>query len=109
KRAPEMAQLQRLREEAEKAKEVALVAQHEAERQREELQQKTQQIERAAEEATALREARMKLQANDLVRVPKFGEPGRVVRVDFKKNVALVRVGIGQWEVPLDEVIPLEK
>jgi DNA mismatch repair protein MutS2 len=109
RRAPEMAQLQRLREEAEKAKEEALVAQHEAERQREELREKTQLIEREAEEAVALREARLKLQANDVVRVPKFGEPGRIVRVDFKKNIALVRVGIGQWEVALDEVFPLEK
>ena len=41
KRVPEMAQLQRLREEAEKAKEDALVAQHEAERQREELRQQS--------------------------------------------------------------------
>jgi DNA mismatch repair protein MutS2 len=109
KRAPEMAQLQRLREQAEKAKEEALVAQHEAERQREELEQKARQLEREAEEATALREARLKLQANDLVRVPKFGEPGRVVRVDFKKNIALVRVGLGQWEVSLDEVVPLKQ
>ena len=109
KRAPEMAQLQRLREVAEKAKEEALVAQHEAERQREELRQKSQMLEREAEEAAALREARLKLQANDTVRIPKFGEPGRIVRVDFKKNIALVRVGIGQWEVSLDEVFPLTK
>ena len=40
KRAPEMAQLQRLREEAEKAKEDSPSLQHEAERQREELRQK---------------------------------------------------------------------
>jgi DNA mismatch repair protein MutS2 len=46
---------------------------------------------------------------NDAARVPTFGEPGRIVRVDFKKNIALVRVGIGQWEVPFDEVFPLEK
>jgi DNA mismatch repair protein MutS2 len=109
KRAPEMAQLQRLREQAEKAKEEALVAQHEAERQREELLEKARKIESEAEEAAALREARLRLQANDAVRVPKFGEPGRVVRVDFKKNTALVRVGLGQWEVSLDEVFPLEK
>jgi DNA mismatch repair protein MutS2 len=109
KRAPELAQLQRLREQAEKAKEDALVAQHAAERQREELLEKARQIERAAEEEAALRAARRNLQANDPVRVPKFGEPGRIVRVDFKKNVALVRVGLGQWEVPLDEIYPLEK
>jgi DNA mismatch repair protein MutS2 len=106
RRAPEMVQLQRLREEAEKAREEALRAQHEAERQREELRQKTDQLEREKEEAAALREARLRLQPNDVVRVPRFDKPGRIVRVDFKRNIALVSVGIGQWEVPLDEVFP---
>jgi DNA mismatch repair protein MutS2 len=106
RRAPEMVQLQRLREEAEKAREEALRAQHEAERQREELRQKTDQLEREKEEAAALREARLKLQPNDKVRVPRFDQPGRIVRVDFKRNIALVSVGIGQWEVPLEEVFP---
>jgi DNA mismatch repair protein MutS2 len=40
------------------------------------------------------------------VRVPRFDKPGRVVRVDFKRNIAVVSLGIGQWEVPLDEVFP---
>ena len=62
-----MAQLQRLREEAEKAREEALAAQHEAERQREELRQKTETLEREAEEAAALREARLRLQPGDPV------------------------------------------
>jgi DNA mismatch repair protein MutS2 len=109
KRAPEMAQLQRLREEAEKAREEALAAQHEAARQREELRQKTATLEREAEEAAVLREARLRLQPNDPVRVPKFDKPGRVVRVDHKRNVAVVSLGLGQWEVPLDEVFPAEK
>jgi DNA mismatch repair protein MutS2 len=107
RRAPELVQLQRLREEAEKAREEALRAQHEAERQREELRQKTDQLEREKEEAAALREARLKLQPNDKVRVPRFDKPGRIVRVDFKRNIALVSVGIGQWEVPLEEVFPI--
>jgi DNA mismatch repair protein MutS2 len=106
RRAPEMAQLQRLREEAEKAKEEALLAQHQAHRQREELRQKAEQIEREKEEAAALREARLKLQPNDVVRVPRFDKPGRIVRVDYKRNIALVSVGLGQWEVPLEEVFP---
>jgi DNA mismatch repair protein MutS2 len=106
KRAPEMAQLQRLREEAEKAREEALAAQHKAEQQREELRQKTATLEREAEEAAALREARLRLQPNDPVRVPKFDKPGRIVRVDHKRNVAVVSLGLGQWEVPLDEVFP---
>jgi DNA mismatch repair protein MutS2 len=108
RRAPEMAQLQRLREEAEKARAEALVAQHEAERQRAELRQTTERLEREKEEADALREARLKLQPNDVVRVPRFDKPGRIVRVDFKRNIALVSVGLGQWEVPLEEVFPAE-
>jgi DNA mismatch repair protein MutS2 len=106
RRAPEMAQLQRLREEAEKAKDEALLAQHEAERQRDELRQKAAELERAAAEEAALREARARLQPNDAVDVPRFGKPGRVVRVDHKRNVVVVSVGLGQWEVPLDEVFP---
>jgi hypothetical protein len=31
-----------------------------------------------------------------------------VVRVDHKRNLAVVSVGLGQWEVPLDEVYPVE-
>ncbi|MFL5242802.1 MAG: endonuclease MutS2 [Gemmataceae bacterium] len=109
KRAPEMAQLQRLREDAEKAREDALQAQHEAERQRDELRQKTAEVERQAEEAAALKEIRTRLQPNDRVRVARFDQPGRVVRVDFKRNIAVVSVGLGQWEVPLEELFPLEK
>jgi DNA mismatch repair protein MutS2 len=109
KRAPEMIQLQKLRADAEKAKEDALLAQHEAERQREELRQKTVMLEREAEKAAILREARSKLQPNDEVRVPKYDKPGRIVRVDFKRNIAVVSLGLGQWEVSLDEVFPLEK
>jgi DNA mismatch repair protein MutS2 len=109
KRAPEMAQLQKLREEAEKARETALAAQHEAERQREELRQETERLQREAEEAARLREARLRLQPNDQVRVPRFDKPGKVVRVDHKRNVAVVSVGLGQWEVPLEDVFPAEK
>jgi DNA mismatch repair protein MutS2 len=109
KRAPEMIQLQKLRADAEKAKEDALLAQHEAERQREELRQKTVTLEREAEEAAQLREARLRLQPNDAVRVPKYDKPGRIVRVDFKRNVAVVSLGLGQWEIPLEEVFPLAK
>jgi DNA mismatch repair protein MutS2 len=108
RRAPEMIKLQQLREEAEKAREEALLAQHQAEQQREELRQKQELLEREAEAAAALREARARLKANDAVRVTRFDKPGRIVRVDHKKNVALVSVGLGQWEVPLEEVVPLD-
>ena len=109
RRAPEMAQLQRLRAETEKARADALAAQHEAERQREELRQRTEQLERQKQQEAVLREARLKLQPNDPVHVPRFDKPGRIVRVDFKRNIAVVSVGLGQWEVPLDDVFPAEK
>jgi DNA mismatch repair protein MutS2 len=108
RRAPEMAKLQQMRAEAEKAREEALLAAHEAERQREEYRQQMLLAQREAEEAAALREARGRLKPNDPVRVPRFDKPGRIVRVDHKRNLAVVSVGLGQWEVPLDEVYPLE-
>jgi DNA mismatch repair protein MutS2 len=106
KRAPEMAQLQHLREEAEKARAEALVAQHQAEREAEELRKKQAEIDRLAAEAEALREARLRLKTGDSVNVPKFGKVCKVVRTDFKKNTVIVNAGIGQWEVGLDEVFP---
>src|SRR5207249_1899554 len=107
RRAPEMAQLQKMREDAEKAREEALLAQHEAERQREEYQQKTALVQREAEEREALREARKKLQPGDPVRVARFDKEGKLIRVDHKRGVAVVSVGLGQWEVPLEEVFPI--
>jgi DNA mismatch repair protein MutS2 len=109
KRAPEMAQLQQLRQEAEKAREEALAARHAADRQREEYEQNVARLQREAEAAEALKEARAKLQPNDQVRVARFDKPGCVVRVDYKRNIAVVSVGLGQWELPLDEVFPAEK
>jgi DNA mismatch repair protein MutS2 len=108
KRAPEMAQLQQMREQAEKAREEALAAQHEAQRQAEELRQRTEAMEREAQQAAALREARARLQPRDRVRVPQFAGIGEIVRVDHKKNVAVVSLGIGKWEVALDEIFPVQ-
>jgi DNA mismatch repair protein MutS2 len=107
KRAPEMVQLQKMREEAEKARAEALRAQHEAEREAEELRQKQDELRKKAETEAALREARQRLVPGDVVDVPKFGKPGKVVRTDFRKNIVVVSVGIGQWEVTLDEVFPV--
>jgi DNA mismatch repair protein MutS2 len=109
RRAPAMARLQQLREEAEKAREGALLAQQEAQRQREELREQTEKLEREAAQAVALREARARLQPNDSVRLSRFDKPGRVVRVDYKRNIAVVSVGLGQWEIPLEEVFPMER
>jgi DNA mismatch repair protein MutS2 len=107
RRAPGLAALQQKREEAERARAEALAAQHEADRQREEYQEKIVSLQREAEEAARLREARAQLQPNDPVRVPRFDKTGRIVRVDHKRHIAVVSVGLGQWEVSLDEVFPV--
>jgi DNA mismatch repair protein MutS2 len=109
RKAPELARLQQLREQAELAREEALQAQHQADRQREEYAEKTAQLQREAEAAAALREARQRLRPNDLVRVERFDKNGKIVRVDLKRGIAVVSVGIGQWEVPLEEVYPIEE
>lgn len=106
RKAPELARLQQLREDAEKARTQALAAQHEADRQRAEYERQTLEAQREREAAAALREARARLQPGERVRIERFDQPGRVVRVDHKRNVALVSVGLGQWEVPLGEVFP---
>jgi DNA mismatch repair protein MutS2 len=55
----------------------------------------------------ALKAARAQLKANDAVRIPRFDKPGRIVRIDHRRNLAVVSLGLGQWEVPLEEVYPL--
>jgi DNA mismatch repair protein MutS2 len=107
RRAPEMLQLQRLRQDAEQAREEALKKQHEAQQQREEYERQREQLQREAEEAAALRDKRARLKPNDAVQVARFDKLGRVVRVDHKKNIAVVSIGLGQWEVPLEEVYPI--
>jgi DNA mismatch repair protein MutS2 len=109
KRAPEMVQLQQLREEAEKAREEALAAAHQATREREEYERKQDELRRQAEAEAALREWRARLQPGDRAHVQRFGKVGRVVRVDHKRAVAVVSVGLGQWEVPLEEVTPAQE
>ena len=83
-----------------------LAARHEADREKEEYRQKTLTLEREAEAAAALRESRHRLQPNDVVMVQRFGKEGKVIRIDHKGNVVVVSVGLGQWEVPLEEVFP---
>jgi DNA mismatch repair protein MutS2 len=106
RRGPELARLQQVREEAEKARQEALEARHEAERQKAAYEQKVAQMQREAQQAAALAEARARLQSGDTVLVPRFGKEGLVVRVDSRRNMVVVSVGLGQWEVTLDEVFP---
>lgn len=102
----ELARLQQLREEAEKAREAALAAEHEAAKQREEFERKVVELEEEARSEANLREKRLNLKANDAVLVTRFDAVGRVIRVNAFKQTVVVNIGLGQWEVPFDEVFP---
>ena len=105
---PELEMLQKLRKEAEDARQSALAAQAEAERSREALNQRLGDLQRQAENDARLVEARDHLQPGDRVVVPKMGydRPGRVVKIDARKRVATVAIGQMQWNVPIAELIP---
>jgi len=102
----ELVRLQELRQEAEKVRTDSLAAQHEAMQQKEEYEQKKLELERAAAAEAELKRKRQNIQPGDKVHVERFGAEGRVIRVDQKKGTVLVSVGIGQWEVGLNEVLP---
>ncbi|MBM3979560.1 MAG: DNA strand exchange inhibitor protein [Planctomycetes bacterium] len=103
----ELARLQELRLEAEQAKADALVAKHEADREKAALEQERGALAKESADRAALNELRATLKAGTPVTVERFGAVGKVVKVDAKKQTVTVSVGIGQWEVPFDEVFPV--
>jgi DNA mismatch repair protein MutS2 len=102
----ELARLQQLREDAEKARAEALAAQHAAARERDEYERKAAELDREAKQKAALQEMRAGLRPGDVVRVSRFDTTGKVVRVDPKKQTVTVSVGLGQWEIPFEEIFP---
>jgi len=104
----ELARLQELREEAEKAKDVALAAAHEATREKVDYERRRAQLDREAEAAVRLQQLRAGLKVGDVVLVSRFDKTGKVVRTDARKQTVTVGVGIGQWEVPYDEIFPAD-
>jgi DNA mismatch repair protein MutS2 len=100
--------VQKLRLEAEQARAGALAARAEAERTREALVRRLADLQDQAEHDARLAEARARLQPGDRVVVPRFGydRPGRVVKIDPRKQAATVAIGAMQWEVPVAELIP---
>jgi DNA mismatch repair protein MutS2 len=102
----ELARLQELRETAEKARQAALAAQHEADQQKAEYGRMMKQAERDKAEQEELNAMRAALKPNASVRVSRFDGVGKVVKVNAAKQTVLVSVGLGQWEVPFDEIFP---
>jgi DNA mismatch repair protein MutS2 len=105
---PEMEVVQKLRKDAEEARQSALAAQAEAERSRDAFNQRLSDLQRQAENDARLAEARARLQPGDRVVVPRFGydRPGRVVKLDPRKKTAVVSIGQMQWDVAIDELVP---
>jgi DNA mismatch repair protein MutS2 len=103
----ELARLQELRLEAEQAKVSALAAKHEADRAKETFEKERAALENEAAKKAALHELRTNLKPGATVTVERFGATGKVVKVDAKKQTVTVSVGIGQWEIPFEEIFPV--
>ncbi|QJX00503.1 endonuclease MutS2 [Frigoriglobus tundricola] len=103
----ELVRLQELRLEAEQAKVEALAARHDADREKEALARERAALEKETADRAALHDLRAGLKAGTVVTVQRFGSTGKVVKVDAKKQTVTVSVGIGQWEVPFEEIFPV--
>jgi DNA mismatch repair protein MutS2 len=108
KHLPEMEIVQKLRKDAEDARQSALTAQAEADRSREALNQRLGDLQKQAENDSRMVEARARLQPGDRVVVPRFGydRPGRIVKLDARKKTATVSIGMMKWDVAIEELIP---
>jgi len=100
--------LQKLRREAEEARQAALEAQADAERSREAIARKLADLQQESRREEQLVEARARIQLGDRVVVPRLGydRPGRVVKLDPRKKTAVVAIGHVTWNVAIDELIP---
>ncbi len=105
---PEWETMQKLRKEAEEARQSAVLAQAEAERTREALTERLEQLQRETERTDMIALARARLEPGDKVVVPRLGydRPGRVVKVDPRKKTAVVAIGHVTWNVAIDELVP---
>lgn len=102
----EVTELEKVREQAEIAKQQAQAAQVEAERVVADYRKKTELLKQESAVSAELEKARASLRAGDTVRVPKFDKSGKIVRVDHRKGKAAVAVGAVEWQLTLDELVP---
>jgi DNA mismatch repair protein MutS2 len=106
---PRWDELERMRREAELAKTAASEEKSAAELVRLALEQRLEDLTLQQAQDERVADARARLQPGDRVVVPKFGydRPGRIVRVDAKRQVAQVAIGQMKWDVPIEEILPL--
>lgn len=97
------------KEKQEISNEHSLILQAEVEARQQDILIKQQEFakQRELEKAQILANFRLQLKAGDIVLVQRFDKQGRVVRVDEKKGQIKVNVGLGEWEIPMDEIFPL--
>lgn len=106
RKSQQVKELHDLREKTASARQQALEAERQAQRERELLEEKQRAVEQVLEEARRLEQWRRKLQPGKSVCIPQYDRPGKVVRVDMSRGLVVVKAGIGQWEVPLSDVQP---
>jgi DNA mismatch repair protein MutS2 len=105
---PDWEILQQLRKEAEEARQAALAAHADAERTRDALARRLAELQDETRQADTIAEARARLQPGDRVVVPRLGydRPGRIVKLDPRKKMAVVAIGHVTWNVAIEELIP---
>jgi DNA mismatch repair protein MutS2 len=106
RRSAELKELEAARQRAELARQQALEAERQAQQLGRELEHRKEVIAKAEAKAEELRRARLALAPGAPVRHERLGV-GRVVRIDLTKERVRIRVGIGEWDLPLAEVYPL--
>lgn len=104
-----IAQVEQLRQEAEQARDRALLAEQEAAKAADEFRRRSDLLKQEASVSAELEKARASLRAGDSVRVARFDKMGTIVRVDQKRKLATVAVGVMQWEIPLGEIVPIPR
>lgn len=107
-RTGEINRLQEMRQQAEQARIDALAAQLAAEREKEEYVRKTNEISQEAKRQEELTFWRSNLKPGETVSLVRFDCEGTVVRVDTRKQFIRVSVGLGQWDIPFLEVMPID-
>ena len=106
----ELDDLQKLRLDAEKARQEALTAQAEAHRLKTELEKALEEQRTRDLSNEKLKQARELLKVGDRVVVPRLGydRPGRIAKIDIKKRAVSVSIGHMKWDAQLDEVLPID-
>lgn len=107
RRDPEMRRLADLRRQAQEAKDQAEMAKANADTAETEFRRKAELLQQEANISAEVDKFRASLKAGDIVRVARFDKQGTIRRVDPRKRVATVIVGAVEWQLPLNEILPL--